>query len=67
MTSIQLQRLLALCLVLLSPTLALAEEKPREQIGEVLGDPVYRDQLSAKEGIALMDELHNLFSHPVML
>lgn len=67
MTGIQLQRLLALCLLLVSPVLALAEEKPREQIGEVLGEPVYRDQLAAKEGIALMDELHNLFSHPVML
>ena len=67
MTGSQLRGLLALCLLLLAPITTLAEEKPREQVGEVLGEPVYRDQLSAKEGVALMDELHNLFSHPVMV
>ena len=53
-------------LLLFCAALALAEETPREQIGAVLGQPVYRDQLSAKEGGALSNELHNLFSHPVM-
>ena len=64
MTGMQLPRLFVFSLLLFSP--ALAEETPREQIGTVLGQPVYRDQLSAKEGAALSNELHNLFSHPVM-
>ena len=59
--------LLALGFLLLSPGLPLAEDKPREQVGEVLGHPVYRDQLEAKDGVALSNALHNLFSRPVML
>ncbi len=66
MTGIQLPRLFVLSLLFFSPVLALAEETPREQIGVVLGQPVYRDQLLAKEGVALSNELHNLFSQPIM-
>ena len=58
--------LLVLSLLFCPPILVSAEETPREQIGTVLGQPVYRDQLSAKGGVALSNELHNLFSHPVM-
>ncbi len=61
-----LLRLAVLSLLLCRPVLAPAEETPREQIGTVLGQPVYRDQLTVKEGVALSNELHNLFSHPVM-
>jgi len=35
----------------------------REQIGESLGEPVYRDQIRTK-GFELRDELHRLFSGP---
>ena len=61
-----LLKLFVLSLLLYAPVLAPAEETPREQIGTVLGQPVYRDQLTAKEGAALSNELHNLFSYPVM-
>ena len=61
-----LSRLFVLSLLLCSPVLAHAGEAPREQIGTVLGQPVYRDQLTATAGVALSNALHNLFSHPVM-
>ena len=61
-----LSRLFVLSLLLCSPVLAPAEEPSREPIGAVLGQPVYRDQLTATGGVALSNELHNLFSHPVM-
>ena len=61
-----LLKLFVLSLLLYAPVLAPAEESLREQIGTVLGQPVYRDQLTAKAGVALSNELHNLFSHPVM-
>lgn len=35
----------------------------REQIGESLGKPVYRDQIRTK-GFTLRDELHRLFTEP---
>lgn len=40
--------------------------QPREQIGEVLGKPVYRDQIQTSKDVSLADELHRLFSGPVM-
>ncbi len=58
--------MLVLSLLLSPPVLAFAEETPREQIGTVLGQPVYRDQLTAKEGAARSNALHDLFSYPVM-
>jgi hypothetical protein len=41
-------------------------ERPREQIGEVLAQPVYRDEIGAGEGMRLHSELHRLFSAPVL-
>ena len=61
-----MSKLFVLSWLLCSPVLAPAEESPREPIGAVLGQPVYRDQLTATGGVALSNELHNLFSHPVM-
>lgn len=40
------------------------EEKKREQIGEVFGKPVYRDQIETDSGRSLADEVHRLFSQP---
>ena len=59
-------RRLVISLVCCLPPAVCAEESAREQIGAVLGQPVYRDQLTATAGVALSNELHNLFSHPVM-
>lgn len=39
-----------------------AKEKQREQIGEVIGKPVFRDQIDG--GRSLADEVHRLFSQP---
>ena len=47
----------------------LAEQRggdPREQIGEVLGKPVYRDQIQSGKDDSLASELHRLFTEPVM-
>jgi hypothetical protein len=42
-------------------------EKPeREQIGEVLGKPVYRDQIRTGKDIHLRDELQRLLGAPVL-
>jgi hypothetical protein len=42
------------------------EDRPtREKIGEVLGKPVYRDEIRAGEDVLLRDELHRLFTSPV--
>ena len=57
---------LTLAVLFLCPLAASAQETGRERIGEVLGVPVYRDQLSDAQGDALTLELHDLFSHPVM-
>jgi hypothetical protein len=56
---------LILATVLFQPVSA---EQPNqsEQIGEVLGKPVYRDQIHAGNGDDLGDELHDLFMVPVM-
>ena len=57
---------LAMAVLLVRPLAASTQETEREQIGEVLGIPVYLDQLSDAQGDALTLELHDLFSHPVM-
>ena len=57
---------LAMAVLLVCPLAASTQETEREQIGEVLGIPVYLDQLSDAQGDALTLELHDLFSHPVM-
>jgi hypothetical protein len=38
----------------------------REQIGEVLGQPVYRDEIRTGKDLDRVDELYRLFSAPVM-
>lgn len=61
--------------LVLMPTLADGEEKEREQIGHVLNQPVYRDQIKIKtveeleeedQQSKLRKELHRLFSRPLM-
>ncbi len=42
------------------------DEQPENQIGEVLGKPVYRDEIRTGEDIRLSTEFHRLFAHPVM-
>lgn len=43
---------------------ACADDTPREPIGEVLGKPVYRDEL--RKDFPRVDELHRLFTYPVL-
>jgi hypothetical protein len=43
-----------------------ADHDEREQIGEVLGKPVFRDAIRAGEAVELRDELHRLFTAPIM-
>ena len=38
----------------------------REKIGQVLGQPVYRDQLRVGKNIRVRNELHRLFTHPIL-
>jgi hypothetical protein len=55
--------------VLLAVACSAAEppaEGGREQIGEVLGKPVYRDEIRTEKGLSLRSELHRLFTAPVM-
>ncbi|MCA9062599.1 MAG: hypothetical protein KDA96_06055 [Planctomycetaceae bacterium] len=42
------------------------EQKPREQIGEVFGKPVYRDQIANPDPAALRDQVLQLFLVPLM-
>lgn len=45
------------------PTVAQqAKELPREQIGESLGKPVYRDDIRSDKNVTLVGELHRLFT-----
>ncbi|TWT79686.1 hypothetical protein CA13_10920 [Planctomycetes bacterium CA13] len=41
------------------------DQQQREQIGEVLGRPVYRDEIRVGKDVSLSDELHRLFTAPV--
>lgn len=43
-----------------------ADAPPRQQIGAVLGRPVYRDEIGTGEGLTLSGELHQVFSSPVL-
>ncbi|WP_145107975.1 hypothetical protein [Gimesia panareensis] len=59
--------MVASCISLSGSTLA-AQSKtptPREQIGEVLGKPVYRDQLDKLKDLQLSDALQHLFGYPL--
>jgi len=42
------------------------ETPPREQIGEVLGKPVYRDEILTGTKQKLRDQLHSLFFGPII-
>jgi hypothetical protein len=54
-------------LALASPLVAQQnDERPREQIGEVLGEPVYREEIRTGENVPLRDELHRLFTAPIL-
>ena len=53
-----------LCLVL--APLVHGQDQKREQIGEVLGKPVFRDDIRDAKDFPLKDELHRLFTVPVM-
>jgi len=39
--------------------------KRREQIGEALGKPIFRDEIRIASGVTLQSELHRLFLNPV--
>jgi Skp family chaperone for outer membrane proteins len=43
-----------------------AHQGEREQIGEVLGQPVYRDAIRTGKDVQVRDELHRLFAAPIM-
>ncbi len=40
--------------------------RQREQIGQVLGKPVYRDQIETGKDVDLQSEVHRLFAFPVL-
>lgn len=54
-------------LIAATSTFASGANMKREQIGEVLGQPVYRDQFDATGDSGVRDQLHRLFTVPVML
>jgi hypothetical protein len=54
-----------IALALASPLVA-GEPKGAEQIGEVLGKPVYRHEIRTTGNVQLRGELHRLFTLPVM-
>jgi len=54
-------------LIATMPTFAAGEPEKRDEIGEVLGQPVYRDQIDAADDSGTRDQLHRLFTVPVML
>jgi hypothetical protein len=60
-----IESVLILAAVLFQPVSA-EQPKQREQIGEVLGKPVYRDQIRAGNDDDLRGDLHDLFMVPVM-
>ncbi len=54
-------------LVLASPLAGQqTDQGQREQVGEVLGKPVYRDEIRTDKNVRLRGELHRLFTAPVM-
>lgn len=55
--------IVASCLASSAPLLA--QEPKREQVGEVLGKPVYRDQLNDRTEAELESDLHRVFSGPL--
>lgn len=59
--------LISVLLIATTPTLASEEPERRDQIGEALGQPIYRDQIDAADDSGVRDQLHRLFTVPVML
>ncbi len=55
-----------LILLLFLPCLTFAESKGQEKVGEVLGNDVYRSQITAQDGYKLHMELHSIFTRPVL-
>lgn len=55
-----------LVIVAIASPLAAAEPAQREQIGEVLGKPVFRDEIRTTGNVQLRGELHRLFTLPVL-
>lgn len=56
----------AMILSLVLVPLAHGQSQQRERIGEVLGKPVYRDEIRVGKDSRLSAELHRLFTRPVM-
>ncbi len=44
----------------------MAGDAPREEIGRVLGKPVYRDEIRSGKGVEIRDEVRRLFAGPIM-
>jgi hypothetical protein len=68
-TRVSIGVLAAVAVAVLTSSSAFAQKPsppPREKIGEVLGRPVYRDELRSKNPSDLEDALHQLFSAPVL-
>jgi len=57
-----MKRIVIFIIVLALATPVIAAEKKREQIGEALGNPIYRDQLDERSD--LYGQLHKLFRMP---
>jgi len=57
-----MKQIIAIIILLVLATPLYAAENQREKIGEVLGNPVYRDQIDEKED--LYGQLHNIFRTP---
>jgi hypothetical protein len=57
-----MKQIIAIIILLVLATPLYAAENQREKIGEVLGNPVYRDQINEKED--LYGQLHNIFRTP---
>ena len=51
--------------ILLSQSLALAQSESKDIVGEVLGEPVFRSQITAKTEFKQHQELHSIFTRPV--
>lgn len=65
----RISHIVCFTILFLLTTFAAADQKsnkPREQVGTVLGRPVYRDEIRTESNLPLSGELHRLFSAPVL-
>ena len=53
-------------LIFFLATSAHAIEKEKNQVGEVLGKPIYRHQITETEDFRLYSQLHSLFARPIL-